>query len=491
MLRNALYTALSRAKSASGLFVLGNLKLTNKLSEKDPVHLELKRLREHCAILWSIPLISPDIYIHNVRSLNKHLEDLTVNSFIVHSQVLILQETMTLSTDNFNIPGHTLIGRIDSSARTPGSGTHIYTRSPVLCKFLVAHSCCHNGARIEILIIQFYNPMVMDKPVVVMSIYRSPQSPMKEFYSELDQVLSKIDKIDHLIVTGDFNIYLFARSPERDTLIHYFANKGMAQSLSGVSTNYGSQLDCVFTNNLTCSCDFYESYYSDHKPMLISLGTVVSDCSNVDNQPIISHATSQHDTSDIDQITNDNATKDIQDVIVSHVYIPTPVLPPVITYNNADAFTFAMRQSLAQCINLQRIPLRPTNYTGCRVSATRCYDFMRTNVRYQFHFRIVPVTGDGNCFFRTLSHIIFVDESEHHNIRGSLIDTLLDTVKRLVFPGLSKRLGLPGLCRTQVHILIYHYYSNIYHFLYCNSFYVYVVMFCRCPWLLLSCWWYL
>ena len=47
MLRNALYTALSRAKSASGLFVVGHLKLTSKLSEKDPVHLELKRLREH------------------------------------------------------------------------------------------------------------------------------------------------------------------------------------------------------------------------------------------------------------------------------------------------------------------------------------------------------------------------------------------------------------------------------------------------------------
>ena len=93
MLRNALYTALSRAKSTSGLFVVGNLKLTNSLTEKDHVHLELKRLREHCAIMWSIPLISPDIYLHNVRSLNKHWEDLTVDQLIVQSQVLILQET--------------------------------------------------------------------------------------------------------------------------------------------------------------------------------------------------------------------------------------------------------------------------------------------------------------------------------------------------------------------------------------------------------------
>ena len=423
MPRNALYTALSRAKSASGLFVVGNLKLTNKLSEKDPVYMELKRLKEHCAIMWSIPLISPDIYVHNVRSLNKHWEDLSVDPLIVQSQVLVLQETMTLSTDNFNIPGHTLIGRIDGNARVAGSGTHIYSRNPALCKVLVAHSGCHNGARIEILIIQFYDPMIIDEPVVVMSIYRSPQSPMKEFYSELDQVLSKTDISDHLIVTGDFNVDLFARSPESNTLIKYFANKGMIKALSRVSTNYGSQLDCIFTKNLTCSCGFYESYFSDHKPMLISLGTVLNDCSSVDNQPIISHATNQHDIIDIDQIPNDNTTKDIQDVIVSHVYIPTPVLPLVTTYDNANTFTFAMRQSLAQCINLQRIPLRPTNYTGCRVSATGYYDFMRTNVRDRFNFRIVPITGDGNCFFRTLSHIIFGDETEHHNIRGSLIET--------------------------------------------------------------------
>ena len=86
MLRNALYTALSRAKSASGLFIVGNLKLSNKLSEKDPVQLELK---------WSISLNSPDIYIHNVRSLNKHWEDLIVDPLTLQSQVLALQEPMT------------------------------------------------------------------------------------------------------------------------------------------------------------------------------------------------------------------------------------------------------------------------------------------------------------------------------------------------------------------------------------------------------------
>ena len=111
------------------------------------------------------------------------------------------------------------------------------------------------------------------------------------------------------------------------------------------------------------------------------------------------------------------------DVITGDVYIPTPVLPPVATYNNANTFTYAMRQSLAQSINLQRKPLRPTSFTGCRVSATDHYKFMHANVRDRFNFRIVPMTGDGNCLFRSLSHIIFGNESEHHNVCNSLIDT--------------------------------------------------------------------
>ena len=69
---------------------------------------------------------------------------------------------MTLSTDCFNIPGHTLIGRIDGNARVSVSDTHIFYRNPALCKFLASHSSCHNGGRIEILLIKFYDPMIMD-----------------------------------------------------------------------------------------------------------------------------------------------------------------------------------------------------------------------------------------------------------------------------------------------------------------------------------------
>ena len=148
---------------------------------------------------------------------------------------------------------------------------------------------------------------------------------------------------------------------------------------------------------------------------------------NHDLLPHDSHSTSMtdqqsylDDIADVAPIPTDNISPDI---IIGQVYIQTPIVPPISTCNNANSLTYAMRQSLAQCINLQRIPIRPTNFTGCRVSSTDYYDFMHANVRDRFNFRIIPIIGDGNCFCRTLSHFIFGNESEHHNIRVSLIET--------------------------------------------------------------------
>ena len=95
----------------------------------------------------------------------------------------------------------------------------------------------------------------MDKAVVVMSIYRSPLSTMMNLL-RTRSVYKKNRYSDHLIVTDDFNIDLFALSPERDTMMTYFSNKGMMQALSGVSSNCGSQLDCILTKNLICSYSF-------------------------------------------------------------------------------------------------------------------------------------------------------------------------------------------------------------------------------------------
>ena len=80
-------------------------------------------------------------------------------------------------------------------------------------------------------------------------------------------------------------------------------------------------------------------------------------------------------------------------------------------------------RTLADSINLQHIPMRPTDFTGVRVASTRYYTKIRTYLESRFNLMLIPVIGDGNCLFRTLSHIILGYESEYHNVRDSLIQT--------------------------------------------------------------------
>ena len=70
---------------------------------------------------------------------------------------------------------------------------HIYIPVIQHCVNFYLHiQAVNNGAMIEILVIELYDPVTMDGPVVLLSIYRSPQSPIKELYSELDQVMGKL-----------------------------------------------------------------------------------------------------------------------------------------------------------------------------------------------------------------------------------------------------------------------------------------------------------
>ena len=92
--------------------------------------------------------------------MNKHCVDLICDPLILHSEILVLQETMTKSNDIFNIHGHFPIIRVDSKARIPGSGTHIYSRNPSKCDLTLAHTSCHNNGNTEILVVDISDPNI-------------------------------------------------------------------------------------------------------------------------------------------------------------------------------------------------------------------------------------------------------------------------------------------------------------------------------------------
>ena len=118
---------------------------------------------------------------------------------------------MTTPNDTFIIPSHSLVCRVDGNARTPGSGTHIYSRNPAIYHTKLAYTSSHDNGNIETMVIEYFDPCITQETVTLVSVYRSPQVPLQNLLSNLDQMLSKIHLSPHCVITGDFNVDSISR----------------------------------------------------------------------------------------------------------------------------------------------------------------------------------------------------------------------------------------------------------------------------------------
>ena len=170
---------------------------------------------------------------------------------------------------------------------------------------------------------------------------------MSKPLSDLDNILSKIHVTSNCIITGDFNVDLFIISPSCQTILGYFSAKGFFQAISGISTNYGSQLDCAFNNNSFHSCHLYESYFSDHKPILITF-EVGSNVKLADIPLLVLESPPSNIINNCISIVDyNNVTGEDNidtSVIVGQVNIPPPIISHInVVGNNLHTFTNAMR----------------------------------------------------------------------------------------------------------------------------------------------------
>ena len=97
---------------------------------------------------------------------------------------------MTKSIDIFNIHGHFPISRVDSKARIPGSGTHIYSQNPSKCHSALAHTRCHNNGNTEILVVEISDPSIKQETVTLISVYKSPLVSLTKLISEREFLFS-------------------------------------------------------------------------------------------------------------------------------------------------------------------------------------------------------------------------------------------------------------------------------------------------------------
>lgn len=127
--------------------------------------------------------------------------------------------------------------------------------------------------------------MVLSQPIPnihVIGIYRSKTKvPISKFLHALSHLHNSVltDPTIPTILLGDFNVNLMEESAEQKALKKSLVtDRGYTQLIEQYTTDYRTQIhvDHIYTNvpQLIQSAGTLESYYSDHKPIFISISTV-------------------------------------------------------------------------------------------------------------------------------------------------------------------------------------------------------------------------
>ena len=270
---------LSRVTNISALHIV-NLN-EKKIKVSDKVKNEMTRLRRKkklipLATLQTVNFIKrKTILFHNVRSPHLHIDDVRSDYNIQKVDVNIFVETRLCLLDKNDMyqMNEFILYRNDFSNSTIRTcyGTAVYIKNDLNCT-QIPYRLNFNNVEITL--------MVLNDPIPnihVVGIYRSKSNV------SISQLIKAIDHLHSSVLTepsiptillGDFNVNLMqASSEERALKNSLLRNRRYTQLIKEYTTDYRTQIDHVYTNvpHLVQSAGTLESYYSDHKPIFVSL----------------------------------------------------------------------------------------------------------------------------------------------------------------------------------------------------------------------------
>jgi len=262
-----LYTACSRARTAEGLFLIGTeLKFPQPRSDNHPVSVELDRLEKDAK--WSIPLplVSsiPDraktmvIGYQNLPYLKKHSASIVSDHNLANCDLLCFVETHAQSV---HLDGFVILAELP--AATGCHGIVIYSRSISANKVHSEVLSFGETAHFEFIAIE------LSIGVQLLIVYSSPKvtsSDAIKSTADLTKLLN-LTKIP-LLVLGDFNVKLHSSAGatfEKQMQDHQM--KRITQDEP--TTDYRTTIYWVFASFPSANAVTYESFVSDHKPVII------------------------------------------------------------------------------------------------------------------------------------------------------------------------------------------------------------------------------
>ena len=268
MKRASLYVACSRAKTAEGLYLVGDLHLPGEPGPRDKVTLEMARLRRDSPIVPSIKFLDehsgPDLKIafHNVQSLQSHHATSCADASLMSVDVLCFVETKTRTKGSVHFPGFDCVFE---RICFPYYGTSVYVKAGI------RSSVANDILETERGHIEFTTVSVerANERTHVSVVYKKPNTVKCVLEQTLAKAIGRIPAEERHVCVGDFNID--RRKPAGDSLIEFMRNRSLRPLLlpDCPTTNQGTQIDQCFSNIDTAYAGTGESMTSYHKPLWV------------------------------------------------------------------------------------------------------------------------------------------------------------------------------------------------------------------------------
>ena len=255
------YVICSRIESLDQLFILGDLPLKKFEYISEAAKDEMERLEKVSINKNPNPWFknndfSLKISSLNIRSLNKHFEDIKADHALMKSDIICLTETW-IPEDSSNIY------RIDGYNNFMnnvgfGKGIAIYAKPSF------SHVCNVNGEGYQI------TKMTSDN-IDIICVYRSDLGSIEELYCK---IYSKLTPLKLTMICGDFNICALENS--KNLLTQSLLAENFKQIVKYPTHEKGGLIDHIYIKNTPEIYDVYHHsvYYSDHDGICVTFGSL-------------------------------------------------------------------------------------------------------------------------------------------------------------------------------------------------------------------------
>ena len=267
------YVGLSRITSMDKLHIL-DLNET-KISVSVAVLEEMNRLRNQAKISLSYEhfdyhvAASVRIVFHNIRSLHRHFEDLEKDFNLLLANIIVVCETRLTEYDQNEIYALTnfILHRFDfpcQDTQRPIYGFALYVRNGVSIQSIRKNIYGHT----QVLTVDIARGQEW---ITLKCLHFPPKTTLSCAQEVLVQCLCTDFSGKPVVLMGDFNIDI---QTNRSLQSFLYDNFGLRYLSTGITTDYDTIIDHIYTNISfpeISSWGTLETYYSDHKPLFLSL----------------------------------------------------------------------------------------------------------------------------------------------------------------------------------------------------------------------------